>query len=417
MTTILVVDDSNAKRDQVVRVLSDALGVAHIHVDTARNAAEAVSLLEKNVFDLLILDINIPLRRDSDPVRDGGLRLLKQLQQGGPRLNRPAHIIGLTEYPELYRDFSREFASHNWQIVQYDAAETAWAQILTNKAIYIAEVNKRFNQSNESRTDLAIVTALKTIELEAVLNLDANWSELPLAGDDTIYHIGTFRRDSVSLSVVAAAAFEMGMAATACLSMKLIQHFRPRYIFMAGITAGIGAEFGDIVVADQAWDYGSGKLLTLPDNTSQFAPAPSYLPLDPSLKERIELFRTRRKSILHGIQTRWPGNETKHSLSLKMGPVASGAAVIENRAALDGITAHNRKVVGVEMETYGLFLACHVAPVPRPVAVSAKSVCDFGVPPKTDEYQKYAAFTSANFIFEFALDQITSSSSQQGVRV
>src|SRR5262249_27992365 len=162
-----------------------------------------------------------------------------------------------------------DFASCNWQIVQYSASDSTWGQILTNKAIYIAETRKRPAEGTESRADVAIVTALKAIELEAVLALQANWSELPIAGDDTIYNIGTFRKGNLSLSVVAASAIEMGMPATACLAMKVIQHFHPKYLFMGGITAGVGAEFGDVIVADQAWDYGSGKIKTQTDSTSR----------------------------------------------------------------------------------------------------------------------------------------------------
>jgi len=58
------------------------------------------------------------------------------------------------------------------------------------------------------------------------------------------------------------------------------------------------------------------------------------------------------------------------------------------------------------METYGVFMACRVSTSPQPIPISAKSVCDFGIHPKTDEYQRYAAYTSANFIYEFALDQL-----------
>lgn len=75
---------------------------------------------------------------------------------------------------------------------------------------------------------------------------------------------------------------------------------------------------------------------------------------------------------------------------------------------VESIMAHNRKLIGLEMETYGIFLAGRLCVEPRPIAISAKSVCDFGVPPKTDEFQRYAAFTSANFIYEFALDQLSS---------
>ena len=66
----------------------------------------------------------------------------------------------------------------------------------------------------------------------------------------------------------------------------------------------------------------------------------------------------------------------------------------------------NRKVIAIEMEAYGVYLACRTSATPRPKCFAAKAVCDFGTPPKTDEHQRYAAYTSASFIYEFALDQL-----------
>lgn len=94
------------------------------------------------------------------------------------------------------------------------------------------------------------------------------------------------------------------------------------------------------------------------------------------------------------------------ALRAVVGPMASGAAVIEHEGKIQEIKERNRKVIGVEMETYGVYLAARVAPEPRPLVFSVKSVCDFAKPPKTDEHQRYAAFTSARFIFDFFLEQL-----------
>jgi nucleoside phosphorylase len=73
---------------------------------------------------------------------------------------------------------------------------------------------------------------------------------------------------------------------------------------------------------------------------------------------------------------------------------------------IDEIVAHNAKVIGVEMETYGVFLAARLCSGPRPHALSVKSICDFGDLTKNDEYQRYAGYTSARFLHEFALAQL-----------
>jgi nucleoside phosphorylase len=54
----------------------------------------------------------------------------------------------------------------------------------------------------------------------------------------------------------------------------------------------------------------------------------------------------------------------------------------------------------VEMETYGVYRACHEAPDPKPRFVSFKSVCDFAAE-KSDSWQEYAAFVAAQFAIRF----------------
>ncbi len=101
------------------------------------------------------------------------------------------------------------------------------------------------------------------------------------------------------------------------------------------------------------------------------------------------------------IRTGWKG-EKPQELKALVGPVASGAAVLAWRPAMEEIAKQHRKLIGVEMETYGVFMAARVCSHPRPLAFSAKSICDFGDESKQDGYQRYAAFTSAQFLFEFA---------------
>ena len=51
------------------------------------------------------------------------------------------------------------------------------------------------------------------------------------------------------------------------------------------------------------------------------------------------------------------------------------------------------------MEGYGMYLACHFFNETKPLLI--KSVCDFGDTHKGDDFQEYASFTSANFLFSF----------------
>jgi hypothetical protein len=54
------------------------------------------------------------------------------------------------------------------------------------------------------------------------------------------------------------------------------------------------------------------------------------------------------------------------------------------------------------MATYALYRAAHEAPGTKPMYLSFKSVCDFASE-KNDDWQEYAAYTSAEYARRFIL--------------
>lgn len=80
---------------------------------------------------------------------------------------------------------------------------------------------------------------------------------------------------------------------------------------------------------------------------------------------------------------------------MHIGPVASGASVLEDQKIADSIVQQHRKLIGIEMEGYAVLASAEEAPLPQPKAFVIKSVCDFADTEKNDEYREYAAYTSA----------------------
>lgn len=406
---VLIVDDSPSKTEQIsdliLRIIPDVAPEIHVATD----ASEAARMLHTSRYDLLVLDINLPLRQGEGPRREGGLEVLRYIRTR-KGANRPTHIVGLSGYEDLVSDFTKVFSDEMWYLIGYDSASDEWRQQLAHKLVHIAD-SVVPPPIGDYRTDLAIITALHQVELEAVLDIEAGWERQTWPDDSAIYYHGTFVNTARALSVVAASAPGMGMPAATAMAMKAIFRYRPRYIAMVGIAAGVKGHFGDVLVAEQSWDYGSGKARPPQEGRSIFLPAPSYIPLSPHLKARFQAFAL-NKTVLRNIQLRWKGPESFEApLQVLMGPVASGAAVLENpEIVAELVENRNRKLIGVEMETYGVFLAAQQATSPAPQAMSIKSICDFADERKNDEYQRYAAFTSAQYLLEFALAELASDS-------
>ena len=49
------------------------------------------------------------------------------------------------------------------------------------------------------------------------------------------------------------------------------------------------------------------------------------------------------------------------------------------------------------MDSYAVMYAAKAAPAPKPGGLVIKSVCDYANEEKSDQYQKFAAYTSAQF--------------------
>jgi nucleoside phosphorylase len=261
-----------------------------------------------------------------------------------------------------------------------------------------------------ARFDIAIVCALPTPELAEVLHTGHEaWSDLPFEDDDPgSYHETEYRTASGQrLRVVAAAPTQMGMAASAVVATKMIRRFHPDMVAMVGIAAGVDRAnqgFGDVLVPDCTFDYGSGKLKD-GGKRLRFAPDPKPLDIEPVLAGRFGAWN-REEPHLAEIRKGWRGGQPPNTaLKIHMGPLGSGAAVVAAQAPVAQVREHWRKLVGIEMEAYGVHLACKQASRNPPMFLCMKSICDFADAEKDDDWQHYAAYTAAQLFHAFVTDE------------
>lgn len=361
MIRVLLVDDDASKSEEVTGLILGACKNGSVDIQRARNAFQAAQAMTAERFDLVILDILLPPREGKEPATDGGMRVLRELRRG-TGLKLPMYIVGLTAFPEVAEKYDEEFGEGLWRLIRYSRSEEAWRNGLRNLLNHMEAIEESRAQAE---CDLCVVTALHLNELDAVLRIDCGWQREPEDSDPAIYSRGSLQSAEGDLSIVTASAPQMGMCASTTLAVKMIERFRPRVIAMVGIAAGVEGNFGDVLVADQAWDYGAGKLVDQM-GTQVLEPAPSPIPLDPFMKYDVAWFQRESQPILNEIFEAWDGLAAESEPVMRVGPVASGAAVVGDRRRLEEILGHNRKLIGVDMEAYGVFYAAQFAREPRP---------------------------------------------------
>ena len=260
-------------------------------------------------------------------------------------------------------------------------------------------------ETDSFNSDIGIVCALQYPELEAVINASGGQTSWREVGDARLTHVyhetQIVTAGNRPLRVVATTSTSMGLTAAAIVTTQLVHEFRPRLVTMIGIAAGTHSgnkQFGDVLVADPSVDYNSGKVV-IQGGFREFQPDPYPIGLNPRLRSVLQKYRSQHP-LFKEIRDRWKGPTPETPNSLHVGPVGAADQVIDDATRIIEIQKNWRKLIGVEMETYGVYRAVLESPEPKPRAVSFKAVCDFAAE-KSDSWQEYAAFMAAEFAIEF----------------
>lgn len=390
MIRILVVDDNNLRVENV-RTLINNLQDCETHVEYVSTVFDAKKLLLATQFDVMLLDLVLPVRVDSEPQANSGLDLLHEIVQL-KQYKLPSHVLVISEFENALLLLSSIASKLSFTAIKYDATSDEWRLRLENFLKQIIRTGTSNNQ--EYIYDVAIICALESPELAEVKRLPYQWVPYGTVGDTTDYFTGTLN----GKRLVCAAAYEMGMSASAILATKIIAKFKPRYLVMTGIAGGVsdkGLNFGDVIVADPCFDYESGKKI-LENGQSVFKPDYKQIRLDDTANQVLRRVAG-QTAALHAIHDECGYDKPSNTLQIQIGSFGSGAAVLSDPHIIELVMQHQRKLIGFDMEAYAVMLSGFLACEPKPTTVVMKSISDFGEG-KTDKYQKYAAYTSARVL-------------------
>lgn len=389
---ILIVDDEYSKAEEISKVLTQT-GVADYFVKHETSANGARRTLQSENFDLLIIDLHLPALWGEKPYDNGGLEFFDIITLD-EKITLPSDILFISGREELLGDANAMVVKRGCVLSQYRSDSDEWKNILTGR---VKLLHSRLKHSVPI-IDIAIVTALKEPELEAVLNLPYDWKSRRFTGDPLTYHFGTIARSEGCISVVAVSPHKKGMPSSAAIASKLAIKFRPQYLVMLGICAGIPnkCNFGDVIVADPTWDWGSGKRGSNSEGSAVFQAAPYQMKLNSKISQ-IASDLANDKHVLSEIKGKWMGDTPEGVLKAHVGPMASGASVIADYDTAGEIVSQNRELLAIEMEAYAVMAAAEYTDSPQPTAIIIKSVCDFADPKKNDKWQQFASYTSAAF--------------------
>lgn len=239
---------------------------------------------------------------------------------------------------------------------------------------------------------MAVILTAVEIESRSVRHLFDSWKKIHIAGDLQEYYETHISRDGKELRIITCQQSVMGMTAATLMAAKAVQAFRPKYLILCGIAAGIGKEaeqmYGDVIVPDMIWDYSTGKFVGREESEIRFGdvgflPRPVMIDTDEEIIDIVKSTQGREDNEFH----------------VHIGPMACGTYVMANREMVEKrVKSLFPRTVGLDMESYSVSYTAANITDPKPVAIVAKSICDFANSEKSDQYQRFAAYTSSGYV-------------------
>lgn len=405
MVNILIMDDKPEKIESVKKVLVDDCGISEQFIDCATTISEGRCLLSENYYELLILDLVMPLYQDDEANHDEAPNFVDEIFDN-PNIKEPNQIIGLTAYDEEYDALKTRFEEKLWKLIKFSDANLNWRNPIKNSVFHLIRMKRNMMESIEAkdRYDIGIICALHeefSILLEA-FGKD-KWSNKRLEGIPVPIKICSLTSvTGEEYKIVAACAGKPGMVATASLAMSLFDKTGIDKLFMTGITAGFESDsihLCDIMIAKSAMDYASGKLVEegIDEKKIQLLKEIQLMPANMELQSLADQLATDEEQMskfnqhLKSVHLNGERDSKAH-----VTPVACGPFVVASQEAIKMIAEPDRKLRALDMEAYGLYYAAYLC---QKKALWIKGVSDFANSSKGDAYHQKASYGSAYFLY------------------
>ncbi len=438
---ILIVEDDPVKLAAIredVSVMTVPGADLRILIDTAECYTDATRMLDAQYYDVIILDLRIPILIPDEARLENSRLLYQYIRKSAP--SKPFYILGLTSADEAeVKDVFKEEA--NFVIERY-SSNGQWLEKLQHQVGFVVSAKAGLSNylNHNYGIDVLIVTARKSNEYDPILSAidwEGKFCQTRPGLNGMSNKFGQAKLSDgrlVSMGIVC--LDEMGLSHSAAITTNLVHLFRPRLMAMLGMCCGLKklpkpghdkerarTKLGDVIVASETscWDEGKyedndPKLVNSPFFNSRamnkYPERDYWRAVDRYLDQghgeietKIETFyeRADKRKIRSGLkgEVKFVTNAILHRQ-----PIVSGTCVIDSGAMIDEIEARFPRAFGLEMEAHSFYSAIDCCMGIKPKALVIKGVADFGDGSKAKSVQKLAsiaAYISYKHIIELDL--------------
>ena len=386
---ILIMDDSQDKRSQICDVLTEMCGLAPEEIDQVDDINKGRKLLFEHQYDLLILDLVLPVNHGDSIIPDRGARFIEEFDRYA-RLNKPLVIIGLTAYEDQYDQMKQLYHDKLWELILYRLNSTDWKDFLQRAVQKAFDLRSAIlkSVSRVDRFDVGIICARNEEFLQMERAFDGQWQvfEVSPAIGLTFKRMERLNQQGDKVRYVACCCSQHGMTVTAAVATYMYTQFRVREIYMTGYCAGFPGhtDVGDLVVAISEFDYLHARI-DEECGTGETWHTPYVIPCSNNLRLQVETF-IRDKSLPYTIH------------------VAGGACgpylVMSEPLLIESLLKRDSHLRGLDTEGYGLYAAQYMLGGDRSCLL-IKGISSVGDQEETKQHRDESAYKSALFLRDF----------------
>lgn len=431
---ILICEDNQVKARAMLKCMEQFFEYG-IKIDISYYLDTSLDKIDDKNYNLIFIDINMKETHHGNYDQSAGIKILEKIKNDYKHSYECVLCTSIKDIKEVVLEpYKKQYTvlDYTYTPSENDILEEKIKEILIKKSQKL-EIDLQSKQY-----DVAIITALQdemaqvrdafdiyeTTIAQSNSREKYDWVDVSCSNETHIFKATRVEKiNGKSINVISASAVKMGMSNTAVLATKIILKYKPKVIVMLGICAGKegDTELGNILIADRTFDYQAGKIKQVGEQEI-FFPDPDIHSFDSTF---LAKFEDKKDAWTNDIAAYWKklhpdSDKSKDDPDAKIGLIGSGAAVMAKDNTFMDIEKHNRKILGIDMEAFALFVAAEkTVSRNKPIPIFIKSVQDFAnskkdggedEEEKKDLYRKYGSFSSAiyflNVCHEYLVDYI-----------
>ncbi len=176
MIKVLVVDDLQSKRERIVKAILDNHDIFEKNIVQAKCVNEAKKILYQEYFDLMILDLVLPVEEGGESNAKNATGLLNNIEIN-PSIHPPIHIVGISGYKDQVEEHHQDFSKKLWNLIDYEENSSTWEDQLQSIIFHLVKIRQQFISASFANQSEIVIDYLENNSLPNTL-VGFSWKEI-----------------------------------------------------------------------------------------------------------------------------------------------------------------------------------------------------------------------------------------------